>query len=78
MTTFAGPASGFGMWVRLEHADGTISVYGHINESLVSEGQHVDAGEQIATIGNRGQSTGPHLHFEVRVNGSVVNPLNYL
>jgi murein DD-endopeptidase MepM/ murein hydrolase activator NlpD len=75
----SGPASGFGMWVRLEHSDGTISVYGHINESLVSEGQHVAAGEQIATMGNRGQSTGPHLHFEIWRNGSEkINPLTWL
>ncbi|HEU0088426.1 MAG TPA: M23 family metallopeptidase [Pseudonocardiaceae bacterium] len=75
----SGPASGFGMWVRLRHADGTISVYGHINESLVTEGQRVAAGEQIATIGNRGQSTGPHLHFEIWLGGTEkVNPLTWL
>lgn len=75
----SGPVSGFGMWVRLRHADGTISVYGHINKSLVSEGQRVAAGEQIATMGNRGQSTGPHLHFEIWLNGTEkVNPLTWL
>jgi len=75
----SGPASGFGMWVRLQHADGTISVYGHINESLVSEGQQIAAGEQIATMGNRGQSTGPHLHFEIWLDGAKkVDPLSWL
>lgn len=75
----SGPASGFGMWVRVLHPDGTISVYGHINESLVSKGQEVAAGEQIATMGNRGQSTGPHLHFEIwQGGGRKVNPLNWL
>ncbi len=75
----SGPASGFGMWVKLQHSDGTMSVYGHINESLVSEGQRVAAGEQIATIGNRGQSTGPHLHFEIWLDGSEkINPLSWL
>lgn len=75
----SGPASGFGMWIRLLHADGTISVYGHINESLVSEGEHVAAGEQIATMGNRGQSTGPHLHFEIWLHGAEkVDPLTWL
>ncbi|MCA1675666.1 MAG: M23 family metallopeptidase [Actinobacteria bacterium] len=75
----SGPASGFGRWVRVEHSDGTISVYGHINESLVSEGQHVAAGEQIATMGNRGQSTGPHLHFEIWLDGTEkINPLSWL
>jgi murein DD-endopeptidase MepM/ murein hydrolase activator NlpD len=75
----SGPASGFGMWIRIEHADGTITVYGHIDRSLVHEGQHVQAGEQIATMGNRGQSTGPHLHFEVwNPSGAKVNPLTWL
>jgi murein DD-endopeptidase MepM/ murein hydrolase activator NlpD len=75
----SGPASGFGMWVRLQHADGTISVYGHINESMVSVGQQVAAGEQIATIGNRGQTTGPHLHFEIWLNGEEkIDPLSWL
>jgi len=75
----SGPVSGFGMWVRLQHADGTVSVYGHINKSLVSEGQRVAAGEQIATMGNRGQSTGPHLHFEIWLDGAQkVNPLSWL
>lgn len=75
----AGPANGFGQWVRVQHDDGTISVYGHINEALVSEGEQVSAGEQIATMGNRGQSTGPHLHFEIWENGGQeVNPENWL
>ncbi|MDA3646730.1 M23 family metallopeptidase [Saccharopolyspora indica] len=74
----AGPASGFGQWIRLQHEDGTITVYGHINTIDVSEGEQVGAGEQIATMGNRGQSTGPHLHFEVHVGGSKINPLPWL
>lgn len=72
----AGPASGFGLWVRIEHADGTITVYGHIDRALVHEGQRVTAGQPIATMGNRGHSTGPHLHFEVRINGTPVNPMS--
>ncbi len=75
----SGPASGFGLWVRVQHNDGSITVYGHINESLVSAGQKVAAGEQIATMGNRGQSTGPHLHFEVWVDGGrKVNPVSWM
>ena len=75
----SGPASGFGMWVRLRHPDDTVSVYGHINESLVREGQKVAAGEQIATMGNRGQSTGPHLHFEIWKDGEQkINPMTWL
>jgi murein DD-endopeptidase MepM/ murein hydrolase activator NlpD len=74
----SGPASGFGMWVRVQHADGTITVYGHINRSLVTVGQKVAAGQQIAEVGNRGQSTGPHLHIEVIQDGTKINPKPWL
>jgi murein DD-endopeptidase MepM/ murein hydrolase activator NlpD len=75
----AGPAAGFGMWVVLRHADGTTTVYGHVNTINVSKGQRVMAGDQIATMGNRGNSTGPHLHFEVHLNGTnKVDPLPWL
>lgn len=75
----SGPASGFGLWVRVRHADGTVTTYGHINRSLVSVGQQVAKGEQIAEVGNRGQSTGPHLHIEVTTpGGTKVNPKPWL
>lgn len=75
----AGPASGFGMWVRILHADGSTTVYGHINRALVEEGERVRAGEEIAEMGNRGHSTGPHLHFEVwNADGQKINPLTWL
>lgn len=75
----SGPASGFGLWVRLLHPGGWISVYGHINRSLVHIGQVVKAGQEIAEMGNRGQSTGPHLHFEVwDPSGRKINPLPWL
>ncbi|WP_307868231.1 M23 family metallopeptidase [Umezawaea beigongshangensis] len=75
----AGPASGFGLWVRVQHDDGTITIYGHVNETTVQQGQRVQAGQQIATMGNRGQSTGPHLHFEVWLNGSEkIDPVGWL
>jgi murein DD-endopeptidase MepM/ murein hydrolase activator NlpD len=75
----AGPASGFGLWVRVRHTDGTITVYGHVDRTLVRQGQAVKAGQQIATMGNRGDSTGPHLHFEVwATNGNKINPLTWL
>ncbi|MCQ4117712.1 M23 family metallopeptidase [Rhodococcus sp. FXJ9.536] len=74
----SGPASGFGLWVRLKQDDGTIGVYGHIDTSLVSVGQQVRAGDQIATMGNRGQSTGPHLHYEVwTANGTKIDPVGW-
>ncbi|GGP84632.1 M23 family metallopeptidase [Saccharothrix coeruleofusca] len=75
----AGPASGFGLWVRVQHDDGTITVYGHVDTITAARGQRVQAGEQIATMGNRGQSTGPHLHFEVWIGGSQkIDPIGWL
>jgi murein DD-endopeptidase MepM/ murein hydrolase activator NlpD len=75
----AGPTAGYGMWVKLRHADGTVTLYGHVNTTLVSVGQHVMAGDQIATMGNRGNSTGPHLHFEVLLGGSErIDPVPWL
>lgn len=74
----SGPASGFGLWVRVQADDGTTTVYGHINETLVEVGQRVSAGERIATVGNRGNSTGPHLHFEVHQDGKQIDPLKWL
>lgn len=74
-----GPTAGYGAWVKLRHSDGTVTLYGHINTWLVSEGQRVMAGDQIATMGNRGNSTGPHLHFEVLQNGTDrVDPTPWL
>ena len=75
----AGPASGFGLWVRVEHADGTVTVYGHMDTITVNVGEEVRAGEQIATMGSRGYSTGPHLHFEVwDADGLKLNPMTWL
>lgn len=65
----AGPAQGFGNWVVIKHAGGEVSVYGHMRDYNVSVGQQVRAGQQIAKIGNEGQSTGPHLHFEIKPDG---------
>ncbi len=75
----AGPASGFGLWVKVELSDGTIHVYGHMNSFSVREGQKVKCGQEIAEVGNRGQSTGPHLHFEVWQNGTKkIDPRSWL
>lgn len=74
-----GPTAGYGAWVKLRHADGTVTLYGHINTWNVTIGQRVWAGDQIATIGNRGNSTGPHCHFEVLQNGTDrVDPAGWL
>ncbi len=77
----AGSASGFGLAVYILHANGDVTVYGHMDKILVTPGQYVDAGETIALLGNRGQSTGPHLHFEVHqggMDGKRINPLPWL
>ncbi|MDC8995570.1 M23 family metallopeptidase [Mycobacterium marinum] len=75
----AGPTAGYGMWVKIRHADGTVTLYGHVNTTLVNVGQRVMAGDQIATMGNRGFSTGPHLHFEVLQGGTErIDPVPWL
>jgi murein DD-endopeptidase MepM/ murein hydrolase activator NlpD len=77
----AGPASGFGLAVYILHEDGDVTVYGHMDKILVDVGQYVDAGETIALLGNRGQSTGPHLHFEVHQGGEDgrrIDPVSWL
>ena len=79
VVTDAGPTAGFGAWVKIRHADGAVTLYGHVNTWLVSVGERVMAGDQIATIGNRGQSTGPHLHFSVLRNGTdYIDPVPWL
>jgi murein DD-endopeptidase MepM/ murein hydrolase activator NlpD len=75
---FAGWASGYGYAVYINHADGRQTRYGHLSKVLVSAGQTVSQGERIALSGNTGRSTGPHVHFEIRINGTAVNPLKYL
>lgn len=75
----AGPASGFGQWVRVRQDDGTIAVYGHVNDMYVQAGQHVNVGDIIASVGNRGQSTGPHLHLEIwDTDGTKIDPVAWL
>lgn len=74
----AGPAQGFGLWVRIRHDDGMISVYGHLYDYFVSVGERVPAGLQIARMGNRGDSTGPHLHFEIIGADGQIDPTRWL
>jgi len=70
--------TGYGNYVIIEHANGVRTLYAHCASVSVKEGQTVTQGQQIGTVGSTGNSTGPHLHLEVIVNGSYVNPRNYI
>ncbi|WP_347489394.1 M23 family metallopeptidase [Desulfoscipio sp. XC116] len=72
---FAGPRGTYGIAVIIDHGNGLRTLYAHNSRVLVSEGQRVSAGQRIALIGSTGRSTGPHLHFEVLLNGIPVDPL---
>ncbi|MGC7095107.1 M23 family metallopeptidase [Amycolatopsis lurida] len=71
------PASGYGLWVRIEHPGGVITTYGHNNRNLVAVGRQVQTGQPIAEVGDRGESTGPHLHFQIEPGGQPVDPLAF-
>ena len=69
---------GYGNYVIIQHADGSSTLYGHLSEIWVSQGQYVSQGQGIGALGSTGYSTGPHLHFEVHIGGVAVDPLAYL
>jgi murein DD-endopeptidase MepM/ murein hydrolase activator NlpD len=76
--TFAGVQSGYGNVVIVDHRNGYVTYYGHLSSISVSVGQRLSQGGKIGIMGNTGRSTGTHLHFEIRKNGTAVNPLKYL
>ncbi|MEH2392577.1 MAG: peptidoglycan DD-metalloendopeptidase family protein [Nostoc sp.] len=75
---FAGWYGGYGRAVIIDHGNGMTTLYGHTSELYVTEGQAVERGQAIGAVGSTGFSTGPHLHFEVRRNGTPVDPANFL
>ena len=74
----AGWNGSYGNFIEIQHNDGTVSRYAHLSGYAISTGQTVYAGQTIGYVGSTGNSTGPHLHFEIKINGDFVNPLNYL
>jgi murein DD-endopeptidase MepM/ murein hydrolase activator NlpD len=69
---------GYGKFVIVDHKNGFVTLYANLNSILVKRNQSVEAGQQIGTVGDTGDSMGPHLHFEIRYNGVRLNPLEYL
>ncbi len=78
VVAYAGWLGGYGNCVMINHGNGVITLYGHGNKVLTSVGRKIKQGETIMEVGSTGNSTGPHLHFEVRINGEYTNPLNYV
>ncbi|MHB2168035.1 M23 family metallopeptidase [Alsobacter sp. R-9] len=71
-------SGGYGNMVEVDHGNGLSTRYAHLSQILVTEGQHVDAGAVVGKLGSTGRSTGPHLHYETRVDGEPVDPMRYL
>ena len=76
--TFAGWKNSYGNLIKIKHADGYETYYAHLSAICVSEGQQVCQGQKIGEVGNTGNSTGPHLHFEIRKDGNPLNPSDFL
>ena len=76
--TFSGWKGSYGYLMVITHSNGVQTYYGHCSKLYYNAGQNVSKGQKIAAVGNTGNSTGPHLHFEIRVNGVAYNPQNYL
>ncbi|MBQ1891987.1 MAG: M23 family metallopeptidase, partial [Firmicutes bacterium] len=71
-------SSGYGYYIMIDHGGGIVTLYAHSSKLIAKKGDKVKRGETIALVGSTGMSTGPHIHFEVRVNGSYKDPLNYV
>lgn len=75
---FAGEMGSYGLLVKLDHSNGYVTYYAHCSKLLVNVGDCVKQGEVIALVGNTGNSTGPHCHFEIRKNNERLDPMNFL
>lgn len=78
VVTFSGAKPGFGNFIQIIHGYGVETIFGHMSSLHVKKGEKIVRGTKIATVGNTGYSTGPHLHYEVRVNGTPVDPIYYI
>ncbi len=74
----SGAAGGYGNMVQIDHGNGISTIYGHNSRLIVSAGQSVRKGQVVSYVGSTGKSTGPHLHYEVRVNGNAVDPIGFM
>jgi murein DD-endopeptidase MepM/ murein hydrolase activator NlpD len=74
----AGPASGYGLVMEIDHGNGIVTKYGHLSRFIARRGERVVRGEAIAQVGSSGLATGPHLHYEVLVNGTNVDPMTFV
>ena len=78
IVTNAAYTGSYGNLVKIDHGNGVETWYGHTSKMYVKVGQNIQAGDTIAAVGTTGNSTGPHLHFEIRINGQHINPQNYI
>jgi murein DD-endopeptidase MepM/ murein hydrolase activator NlpD len=78
IVTIAGWSGGYGRMVEVDHGNGLATRYGHLSAIDVSVGQKIQIGQVVGKLGSTGRSTGPHLHYETRVDGEAVNPQKFL
>jgi murein DD-endopeptidase MepM/ murein hydrolase activator NlpD len=78
VVSYAGPLGGFGNVISIDHGHQISTFYAHLQQHRVSRGQRVRRGDQIAMLGTSGRVTGPHLHYEIQVNGETVDPTKYI
>ena len=78
VVVIAGWVKGYGNGIYIDHGNGISTRYGHLSRIDVVVGQPIKQGQHLGLVGSTGRSTGPHLHYEVRINGQAINPLTYL